>query len=276
VRRFWRGDEGMMSQFASRICGSSDVYGGSGKGPECSINFVTCHDGFTLNDLVTYAHKHNDANGENGRDGSSENFSANYGVEGPSDDPAIEAVRIRQIKNFLLTVAISRGVPMLLGGDEFRRSQGGNNNAYCQDNEVSWVDWSLPARHSEVFQFAQGMLAFRRAHPVLSQESFYSAEDVLWFNASGKSPDWFNPRQRCLACLIRSQDAADLFLMFNAGTEAVAFVVPPLPSPGTWRIAADTAQPVQQDFYRPGDETELLNPASYTVQSRSSAILVSR
>jgi glycogen operon protein len=165
---------------------------------------------------------------------------------------------------------------MLLGGDEFRRSQSGNNNAYCQDNEVGWIDWSLPAQNSEVFQFARGMLAFRRAHPVLRQETFYAAEDVLWFNPSGKSPDWFNPRQRCVACRIRGQDASDLFLIFNAGTEAVEFVLPPSPSPRTWRIAADTAQPVQQDFYRPGDETALLNPASYTVQSRSSVILVSR
>ena len=206
VRRFWRGDEGMMGRFASRICGSSDLYRGSGKGPECSINFVTCHDGFTLNDLVSYSHKHNDANGENNRDGSSENYSANYGIEGASDDPAIEAVRVRQIKNFLLTIAISRGVPMLLGGDEFRRSQGGNNNAYCQDNEISWVDWSLLQRNSEVFRFARGMFALRRAHPVLRREAFYTAEEIVWFDPSGKSPDWFDPRQRCLACLIRSED----------------------------------------------------------------------
>jgi glycogen operon protein len=123
VRRFWRGDEGMAGHFASRICGSSEVYRRSGKGPECSINFVTCHDGFTRNDLVSYSYKHNDANGENDRDGTSENHSANYGVEGPSDDPAVEVLRVRQIRNFLLTIAISRGVPMLLGGDEFRRTR---------------------------------------------------------------------------------------------------------------------------------------------------------
>ena len=171
VRRFWRGDEGMLGRFASRICGSSDLYHGSGKGPECSINFVTCHDGFTLNDLVSYSHKHNDANGENDRDGPSENYSANYGIEGAFDDPAVEVVRVRQIKNFLLTIAISRGVPMLLGGDEFRRSQKGNNNAYCQDNEISWVDWSLLQRNSEVFQFARGVFALRRTHAVLRREA---------------------------------------------------------------------------------------------------------
>jgi len=154
VRRFWRGDQGMVGRFASRICGSSDLYHGSGKGPDCSINLVTCHDGFTLNDLVSYACKHNEANGEGNRDGLYENFSANYGVEGESSDPAFEAVRLRQMKNLLLTLAISRGVPMLLGGDEFRRSQRGNNNAYCQDNDTSWVDWSLRQQNHEIFQFA--------------------------------------------------------------------------------------------------------------------------
>ena len=137
---------------------------GSGKGPECSVNFVTCHDGFTLNDLVSYSRKHNEANGESNRDGASENFSANYGVEGESTDPAIEAVRLRQIKNFLLTLAISRGVPMLLAGDEFRRTQRGNNNAYCQDNDTSWVDWSLAERHAELVRFTRSVFAFRRAH----------------------------------------------------------------------------------------------------------------
>jgi isoamylase len=276
VRRFWRGDEGMTGGFASRICGSADLYYGSGKGPECSINFVTCHDGFTLNDLVSYSHKHNDANGESDRDGSSENYSANYGIEGTPDDPAVDVVRARQIKNFLLTIAVSRGVPMLLGGDEFRRSQRGNNNAYCQDNEISWVDWSLLQRNREVFQFARGAFAFRRAHPVLRREAFYTDEEICWFNPSGKSPDWLDPSQKCLACLIRSHDADDLFLMFNAGSEAVNFAVPPARPPRCWRLAADTAESSSCGFYSPGEEAALAKPASYLVQSRSSVILVAR
>ena len=275
VRRFWRGDEGMMSLFASRICGSSDIYRGSGKGPECSINFVTCHDGFTLNDLVSHSHKHNDANGENGRDGAPENYSANYGVEGASDDPAVEAVRVRQIRNFLLTLAISRGVPMLLAGDEFRRSQGGNNNAYCQDNETSWVDWSLLERNHEVFEFARGVFAFRQAHPVLRREGFYRDDEVRWFQPSGESPDWFDSRQKCLACLIRSDDEAGLFLLFNASTQAVSFAVPPRAG-GVWRVAIDTAVSVVPGFYRPGEEAALASPASYVVQSRSSVVLGAR
>ncbi len=251
VRRFWRGDEGMIVHFASRICGSSDLYDASGKGPGCSINFVICHDGFTLNHLVSYSRKQNDANGEHNSDGHSENHSANYGIEGAVDDPAVEMVRVRQIKNFLLTMAVSRGVPMLLGGDEFRLSQRGNNNAYCQDNEISWVDWSLLQRNSEIVQFARGVFALRRANPVLRQEAFYSDGEISWFNPSGKTPDWFDPHQKCLACLIRSPDVADLFLMFNAESEAVTFDVPSARSPRLWRLGADTADPSPLGFYSP-------------------------
>ena len=149
VRRFWRGDDGMLGSFASRICGSADIYANSGKGPECSINYVTCHDGFTLNDLVSYRDKHNEGNGQNNHDGTDANFSENNGAEGETTDAGIETLRKVQIKNLLLTLLISRGVPMLLGGDEFRRTQGGNNNAYCQDNETSWFDWRLPEQHGE-------------------------------------------------------------------------------------------------------------------------------
>jgi len=276
VRRFWRGDEGMAAHFASRICGSSDVYRGSGKGPECSINFVTCHDGFTLNDLVSYSHKHNDANGENDRDGTSENYSANCGVEGPSDDPEVEALRVRQIKNFLLTIAISRGVPMLLGGDEFRRSQSGNNNAYCQDNETSWVDWSLLKRNIEVFEFARGALALRRAYPVLRREAFYTDEEIAWFHPSGMSPDWLDPRENFLACAIRSPDGADLFLMFNAQSEAIHFALPLPRHQRTWRIVVDTVHASPPDACALSEECLLANPASYAVQAHSSVILVSR
>ena len=266
----------MIGAFASRICGSSDLYSGPHKGPECSINFITCHDGFTLKDLVSYSHKHNDANGENDRDGLSENYSANYGVEGTSDDPAIETVRVRQVKNFLLTLAISRGIPMLLGGDEFCRSQGGNNNAYCQDNKISWIDWSLLQANNEVFRFARGIFALRREHPVLRSEAFYTDQEIRWFDPSGESPDWSDPRQRCLACLLRSLDAADLFLMFNASAEEVTFTMPPPSSPFSWYLAADTSEPSPLDVYSPGQEAILAIPTSYLLHSRSSVILVAR
>ncbi len=270
VRRFWRGDEGMLAAFVSRICGSSDLYQTSGKGPQCSINFVTCHDGFTLNDLVSYAHKHNEANGEDNRDGSDENYSANFGIEGDSDDSAVEAMRRRQIKNFLLTLAVSRGVPMLVAGDEFRRSQRGNNNAYCQDNETSWVDWSLQERHDEIFRFARRALAFRRTNAALRREVFYTGDDIQWFDPKGNSPHWSDPQQKSVACLVRGQDEPDLYLMFNADKAPMNFVLPML-STGPWKLVADTALS-SRDFS--GPEGHLSEPTSYLVESNSSVILV--
>jgi isoamylase len=276
VRRFWRGDGGMVGLFASRVCGSADIYQGSGKGPESSINFITCHDGFTLNDLVSYAHKHNEANGENNRDGADENYSHNYGEEGETEDPEIEAVRRRQIKNFLLTLFISRGIPMLLGGDEFRRTQRGNNNAYCQDNEISWHDWTFLERHQDIYRFARGMIAFRRNHPVLSREAFYTEADLRWFSPEGTPPNWSDPEERQLACLIRGQAEPDLFLMFNAGTEAVTFALPAPPKGGRWYLAVDTFGSFPQDLLEDGQEIALEERQIYRVGPQSSVILINQ
>ncbi len=193
VRRFWRGDPGMTGRFASRICGSSDLYAGSGKGPECSVNFVTCHDGFTLNDLVSYSRKHNAANGEDNRDGTAENFSANYGVEGESADPAIDVIRQRQIKNFLLTLAIARGVPMLLAGDEFRRTQRGNNNAYARTTRRAGSTGRSRERHADLVRFTRSLFAFRRSHAVLRREAFYSDRDIQWFDPTGRTQTGSTP-----------------------------------------------------------------------------------
>jgi glycogen operon protein len=274
VRRFWRGDEGMTGEFASRICGSSDLYLRSGKGPESSINFVACHDGFTLNDLVSYERKHNEANGEQNRDGAPENYSANYGVEGESSEPAIEALRQRQLKNFLLTLAIARGVPMLLAGDEFGRSQRGNNNAYCQDNQTSWVDWSLLDRNAELFRFARGMLALRQAYPVLRREAFYTGREIRWFNPAGEVPAWSDSRTKCLACWIQ-EGGQNLYLMFNPRTEPIAFMLPG-PLIGCWRLAADTGRPAPADVSPVGGEPVLPDQTCYILEPRSSVVLISR
>jgi isoamylase len=276
VRRFWAGAPGAMGAFASRLCGSSDLYQASGKSPGNSINFVTCHDGFTLNDLVSYSRKHNEPNGESNRDGADANFSDNCGVEGPTGDPAIESLRRRQIKNFLLTLFVSRGIPMLCGGDEFRRTQHGNNNAYCQDNEISWYDWSLLERHREIHRFCRGMIAFRRAHPVLRQKSFYGAADLRWFHPGGAAPDWFDPDERALACLIIGRDEPDLCLLFNAGTEPAPFVLPAPPGGVSWRLAADTSRDSPSDLWEDGHEPVLDNPRIYPVAPRSSVILLAR
>ena len=274
VRRFWRGDDGMLGFFAQRICGSADIFAKAGRGSANSINFVTCHDGFTLNDLVSYQCKHNEANGQNNHDGTNENFSENYGAEGKSANYAIESVRRCQIKNFLLTLLISRGVPMLLGGDEFRRTQGGNNNAYCQDNETSWYDWSCLKQHKEIFQFTRGMIAFRRAHPILCKEQFYADDEIQWFGPQGGLPNWSNPKEKQFACLIHEDEQSSLFLMFNAATYAVDFTLPPV-SPGTfWHLAIDTFREAPQDLFVEGKGPRLENPQIYHLNPRSSVILL--
>jgi isoamylase len=274
VRRFWAGDAGMMGSFASRISGSSDLYQSSGKGPARSLNFVTCHDGFTLNDLVSYQQKHNIENGEFNRDGTDANYSDNCGVEGPSEDPAVEGMRNRLIKNFLATLFISRGVPMLLGGDEFRRTQRGNNNAYCQDNEVSWFDWSLLEKHKEIHRFTRGMIAFRRAHTVLRTEKFYADEDIKWVAPNGGPPDWGDQRQKSFACLILGQTEPDLFILFNADTTPVDFSIPALPAGKIWRLAVDTSRIAPDDLFDPGKEPSLQGQIGHRLEPRSSAILL--
>jgi len=276
VRRFWRGDDGMLGLFASRICGSADIYAASGKGPESSINFVTCHDGFTLNDLVSYRAKHNAANGEDNRDGSDANYSENYGAEGETTDAGIEAVRKSQIKNFLLTLLISRGVPMLLGGDEFRRTQGGNNNAYCQDDETSWHDWTCLERHQEIYRFARGLIALRGAHPILSKEQFYTDAEIEWLGPQGGLPAWTDPKEKRFGCLVHEGGQNALCLLFNAGTEAADFRLPRTPDGARWHLAMDTCHEAPQDLFIAGEEPLLDSAELYHAGPRSSAILVAR
>lgn len=274
VRRFWRGDDGTLGVFASRICGSSDIFARSGKGPHQSVNFITSHDGFTLNDLVSYREKHNEANLENNEDGTEWNFSENYGVEGETDDRAIKRVRTCQIKNFLLTLFVSRGVPMLLGGDEFRRSQQGNNNPYCQDNEISWYDWGFLARNKEIFNFTRGMIVFRAAHPVLSQGQFYTESDVQWYGTQGRPPDWADPKLKQCACLIREDAKLSILLVFNSAPQGVDMRLPALPAGRKWYLASDTSREPPRDLFLPGKEPLLGLPPAYHLNPRSSVILL--
>ena len=273
VRRFWRGDPGTTGALASRLSGSADLYQQSGKVPLNSINFVTCHDGFTLNDLVSYANKHNEANGEDNHDGSDTNYSANYGVEGPSNDPAIESLRKRQIKNMLATLMLSRGVPMLLGGDEFRRTQLGNNNAYCQDNETSWHDWDLLERHRDLFRFTRMLIALRKHFSVLTEECFYTDSEISWFDADGKHPEWNGPNG-ILGCHIHPTRAVtQLCLLFNATTRAVAFRLPP--ASHEWRVTLDTARPSPKDIRVPDTMSTEIAKIPYRVSDRSLVMLYS-
>lgn len=276
VRSFWRGNPGKIGTLAARLSGSADIYAKSGKGPENSINFMTCHDGFTLNDLVSYRQKHNQDNGHDNKDGTDANFSDNYGEEGPTKNSDIEAIRTRQIKNFLLTLLVSRGVPMLLGGDEFRRTQLGNNNAYCQDNEISWYNWSYVETHEEIFRFTKGMNAFRRAYPVLSKEEFYSSTDISWFNPQGNIPDWQNPNEKKLACLIDTTNEKWLFLMFNADINEFTFKLPPLSNEFFWHLIIDTFLETPRNFFTDGQGAYLDNQANYLLKPRSSVMLLGR
>jgi isoamylase len=271
----------MTSLLATRICGSSDLYQRDGKEPINSINFVTCHDGFTLNDLVSYSHKFNATNGEDSRDGENTNYSDNHGTEGETTDPAIEATRLRQIKNMLATLLISRGVPMLLGGDEFRRTQRGNNNAYCQDNEISWYDWNMLNRNYQLFRFTREMIVFRRRNRVLRTQEFYADQDISWFALSGKSPKWGN-EERTLGCMIHSQRYSEdppgqaLCILFNAETFEVRFKLPHSPRGQQWRIVVDTARPSPYDIREAGQEELLIQPDSYRMQPRSMVILIAK
>ncbi|MGO9459525.1 MAG: hypothetical protein ACLP1W_05275, partial [Rhodomicrobium sp.] len=197
-----------------------------------------------------------------------------YGAEGQTADGRIESVRKRQIKNFLLSLLISRGVPMLSGGDEFRRTQGGNNNAYCQDNETSWYDWSFLERNRDIFRFTRGMIAFRGAHPTLSQERFYTDAEIHWFGPQGGLPNWAGPEEKQFACLIHESEHKALCLMFNAGADAVDFDLPAV-LPGTrWHLAVDTSREAPHDLFAAGDEPLWEDPRTYHLSPRSSVVLL--
>ena len=240
VRMFWTGESRSLSTFATRLSGSSDLF--TGRRPSASINFVTAHDGFTLRDLVTYESKHNEANGENNRDGHEPNHSRNWGIEGPTDDPAIAGRRRAVQRSLMATLLLSQGVPMILGGDELGRTQGGNNNAYCQDNEVSWYDWDN-SDHAFLEQ-VRSLIAFRRTHPLLSQRRFLDGEGsatARWWHASGRelgSSDWANPHERVFGLLLTASDESDsLFLAVNPTEHPCTFSMPLPTTASTWRVA---------------------------------------
>ncbi len=259
VRSFWKGDEGKLAEMATRIAASADCFGRRGRKPWASVNFVTAHDGFTLNDLVSYNDKHNEANGEDNRDGHSDNLSWNHGAEGPTDDAEITALRDRQKRNMLATILLAQGTPMLLAGDEFGRSQGGNNNAYCQDNEISWVNWDIGESGLELAEFARRLIALRKSFPILRRSRFLSGEynsdldvrDVSWLKPDATDiEDWHDPNARCFGMLIdgRAQasgikrPALDVtgLIVLNAHHEPVDFTLPEVAGGSRWRCLLDT------------------------------------
>ena len=282
VRRFWRGDGGQVSEFATRLVGSSDLYEHTGRRPYASINFITAHDGFTLNDLVSYSEKHNQANGEGNNDGINDNLSWNCGAEGDSADPEVNALRARQIRNFAAILLLSRGVPMFVAGDEVRRTQQGNNNAYCQDNAVSWFDWTLPHKNAALLRFWQRMIDFRKRHPALRRGEFFSGDanergvlDVAWHGSKLNEPGWNDPNARVLAFTLAGFDGDDdLHVMLNMYWDAIAFELPAIAG-RSWRRAVDTGLAPPLDIADPGAEPPV-DGAAYTVQGRSVVVLVNR
>ncbi len=264
VRDYWRAEGGVIGELATRLTGSSDLYERDGRRPVASINFVTCHDGFTLRDLVSYDHKHNEANGEDNRDGEDHNRSWNCGVEGPTDDPEVNALRVRQQRNLLATLLLSQGVPMLLAGDESGRTQNGNNNSYCQDNSLSWVEWELDAGRRALLAFVRRLIRLRRSHPLFRRRLFFQGrqikgagvKDILWIAPDGREMEdaaWTHDQARVLGVVlngdgIKETDARgrpirddSFLLLLNAGHEPRDFVLPPPPEGRSWQLFLDTA-----------------------------------
>ena len=278
VRRFWRGEPGMRGRMAMRLTGSADLYARSERTALHSINFITCHDGFTLRDLVSYDHKHNEVNGEGNTDGLDDNVSWNCGVEGETADPEVNALRLRMQKNFLATLFVSLGMPMLLAGDELGRTQRGNNNAYCQDNEISWIDWSLLEKDAELYRFCRGMIAFRMQNPALRRAEFFTGvtpdtpieeADLRWFDENGESVAW-DAGRNTLAALVhrRENGGVALCLVFNAMDEAVEFVLPE----GPWQIRVDTSAAPPEDIVLAANSCHTVKK-KVTLAARSMVVL---
>jgi glycogen operon protein len=279
IRAFWKGDGGVASDLGYRLTGSSDLYQDDGRKPSASINFVTAHDGFTLKDLVSYNDKHNEANKENNQDGHNDNRSWNCGAEGPTDDPAVSALRARQQRNFLATLLLSQGTPMLLGGDEFGRSQAGNNNAYCQDNAISWYDWSQV--DEKLLAFTRRLLRIRREHPALHRQKFFSGRpirgagilDVMWYRHDGEpmtDEDWRNPHTRSLAMFLAGDGLTEtdsrgrvlrddhLLVILSAAPSELAFRVPQVPGCRRWELLLDTSDDDATESLACGELTKLM------------------
>ncbi|MPZ42718.1 MAG: glycogen debranching protein GlgX [Betaproteobacteria bacterium] len=291
MRAYWKGDEGLIGEFAARLTGSSDLYGRSGRRPFASVNFITAHDGFTLHDLVSYNDKHNEANGEENRDGHNHNLSWNCGVEGPTDDPEIRELRNRQKRNLLATLLLSQGVPMLLAGDEIGNSQSGNNNAYCQDNPIGWIDWSLEEHNRDLVDFVRRLVALRHRHPAFRRRDFFQGrplhggplKDIVWLRPDGaemSEEEWQQEFARCLGVLLAG-DASDqvddrgrpvvdrsFVVLFNAHHDDIEFTLPPCIGARQWLQMVDTTEARAAE-----DPPTFAGNARYPLRGRSLALL---
>jgi glycogen operon protein len=289
MRRFWHGEKFFAMLAATRFAGSDDLYRKNQRKPYHSINYMACHDGFTLNDVVSYSYKHNEANGWNNNDGADNNCSYNYGFEGPTVNPVIESLREKQIKNMFLSLMVSQGTPMLLAGDELRRTKSGNNNTYCQDNELSWLDWSLKEKNAGLFRFFRLAIQLRNNHIAFRRTEFFDGidhsgdrvPDILWLDQSGKPIDW-KRGSNFLAFYIDGQrselfsdhDDTDFFIICNADYKDVTITIPAPSTPDKiWCRCADTSIPSPDDFLEPGHE-EALDSLVYVLPARSMVVLI--
>ena len=284
VRQFVRGDRGLLAEFATRLCGSSDLYAHQGRLPINSINFVTCHDGFTLHDLLSYNEKHNEANGEDNRDGCSNNLSYNCGAEGSTDKPEILALRRKQAKNVFAILLLSQGVPMLLAGDELLHSQHGNNNGYCQDNELSWIDWRLAEQNADILRFTQEMIALRKRHPSIMRRRFLTGRrlehnaspDITWHGVELNQPLWHDYNARMLAFTLAATDSheTDLHIIINMDELALTMELPSIAGKH-WCLALDTTRPSPEDVIPPSEQ-QVWADTHYSVAAKSVVIFENR
>lgn len=290
IRKFIKGEPGVLGAVAQRLQGSPDLYSWEGRGACASVNFITAHDGFTLYDMVSYNDKHNEANGENNSDGSNDNDSWNCGVEGETEDPAVNRLRIKQMKNAAAMLLVSQGTPMILAGDEFANTQWGNNNAYCQDNEISWLDWRMLKKNRELFNFFSQMIAFRKAHPVLRNRAHFQNRDymgsgyadITWHGQKAWNVDW-SPESRRIAFLLCGHHAKGgtvddngIYVAMNMHWQSALFELPQLPSGMIWHVFANTDAPAPQDIWQPGKEVKLTDQSAFMLGSRSVVILVGK
>lgn len=289
IRRFWRGDEYVSTNAATRISGSSDLFTISGRAPYHSINYVCCHDGFTMNDLVSYNGKHNDENGEGNRDGSDSNWSYNHGYEGPTLNPVIEKMRNRQMRNYILTLLISQGTPMLLGGDEFRRGQQGNNNAYCQDNDISWFDWGNCSLNSALVSFTRKAIRLRKDHPVFRRTEFFKGSmagkkpDIQWYAADGSNPDWSKISRFLAFRLLGTFDSGakkisdnDFFIAANTDRQDIMLRIPAITDSRKWYRIADTSIEDETSLLSVENAETLISQDRYVLPASSMLILVAK
>jgi len=281
TRKYVRGDSGMIPDLATRITGSADLFRHIGRSPYHSINYITAHDGFPLLDVVSYSKKHNLMNGEQNADGMNENYSENHGQEGPTSDIAIKTIRMKQIKNMATLLLLSQGVPMMLAGDELGRTQQGNNNGYCQDNEISWIDWHNIEKNSGLLRFYKILIQFRKNHPAFHRKTFFEDDQIngikiRWYDNILNPPNWKGKRHSLAYHLLPVENDTDIYIISNSGRKKLRFQLPKLPGENKWYLVMDTNRNEPEDIFESDNEILLVNQDYYSTEGQSTVLLISK